>query len=655
MKIRSPLFILISVLFPYLCGAQGPGDKTLMMVAGKPVSAGEFIRMYKKSAEPGKPADIDAYLQQYITFKLKVADAVSEGIDTTKAFKTELNGYRTQLAQNYLTDTQAKEKLLQKTYQRSLTEINAWHILINCPEGAKPEDTLSAWQKASDIRERIIKGESFEQVARGTSDDPSVKINGGNLGYFTVFQMIMPFEDAAYSLKKGAVSEPVRTPYGYHIIKLADKRPARGKILVAHIMKAAPPGTGEKEAKQAEESINSIYNELQAGASFSQLAAKYSDHKESAASGGKLDWFGTGEIIPDFSEAAFSLTDTGKYTKPIRTLYGWHIIKLIGRRPPGSYEETKSYLESRINQSYLNSVSRKSFIDKLKKEYRFSINPPALKWFIENTDTMIIRGQAKYDRAKMPAGYLYSFANQHLTTKDFASYIEKRGSIIVTDDPGYFISQTIEAKVSDQIIKYEDSVLEKKYPDFRYLMNEFHDGILLFEISGRKVWNKVQEDSAGLRKFYESHKQDYLTRKGIEARVYTLNSLKDQKKLYSAYRKYTGKQDADKLLLQKFNRKTDSLLVITDRKWFSGDDPAIDKIQWIVGPQNLKINNLPAVVVIKRIIEPVPLPFEEVQGEMMTGYQESLEKEWLMQLKEKYPVKIDNQVYDEVKKMLQNE
>ena len=655
MKIRSSLLILISVLLPFICRAQDPGDKTLMIVAGKAVPAGEFIRMYKKSAEPGKPADIDIYLQQYITFKLKVADAVSQGIDTTKAFRTELNGYRTQLAQNYLTDTQTKEKLLQKTYQRSLTEINAWHILVNCPEGAKPEDTLSAWQKASDIRERIMKGESFEQVARGTSDDPSVKMNGGNLGYFTVFQMIMPFEDAAYSLKKGAVSEPVRIPYGYHIIKVADKRPAKGKILVAHIMKAAPPGTGEKEAKQAEESINSIYNELQAGASFSQLAAKYSDHKESAASGGRLDWFGTGEIIPDFSEAAFSLTDTGKFTRPVRTVYGWHIIKLIGRKPPGSFEETKSYLESRINQSYLNSLSKKSFVDKLKKEYKFSINQSASKWFIENTDTMIIRGLAKYDRTNMPSGNLYSFANQHLTTKDLASYIEKRGSIIATDDPEYLINQTIDAKVSDQIIKYENSVLEKKYPDFRYLMNEFHDGILLFEISGRKVWNKVQADSVGLRKYYESHKRDFLTRKGIEARVYTLNLPKDEKKLYSAYKKYSGKPDADKLLLEKFNRKNDSLLVITDRKWFSGDDPEIDKIQWTEGPQYLKISNFPAVFAIKRIIEPVPLPFEEVQGEMMTGYQEFLENEWLIQLKEKYPVKIDNQVYDEVKKRLQNE
>lgn len=199
MKIRLSLLILLLFLFAVAGKAQVLMNRTLMTVDVRPVQAGEFIRMYKKSAEPGKLSDIDTYLQQYTTFKLKVADAIRQGMDTTKAFRTELSGYRNQLAQNYLTDTKTKEKLLQKTYQRSLAEINAWHILVSCPEGAKPEDTLSAWKKASDIRVRIMNGEDFEQVARGSSDDPSVKINGGNLGYFTVFQMIMPFEDAAVS------------------------------------------------------------------------------------------------------------------------------------------------------------------------------------------------------------------------------------------------------------------------------------------------------------------------------------------------------------------------------------------------------------------------------------------------------------------------
>ena len=655
MKIRSSFLITLLYLSPVICQAQDLNTKILMTVEGSRIQAGEFIRMYKKSIEPGKTLDVDSYLQQFTLFKLKVADALNEGSDTTKAFRNELAGYRTQLAQNYLTDSQTRDKLLQKAYQRSLTEINAWHILVALAPEASPEDTLKAWQKASDIRERIIKGEPFESVARGTSDDISVKINGGNLGYFSVFQMILPFEDAAYSLKKGAISLPVRTPFGYHIIKVTDKRPARGRIKVAHIMKAVPPGTDEKQSRQTEEEINNIYKMLEGGASFSELAKKYSDHKESAAKGGELDWFGTGEVISDFSEAAFGIADTGRYTKPVRTLYGWHIIKLLDKKVPGSFEESKSFLESKINQSYLNSLSKKTFIEKLKKEYNFQINQDAFNWFVGNTDTLVIQGLKKYDRTTMPEGNLYSFANQAITTNEFANYIEKRGSMVNTKDSSEFIIRSIETRSSDHIIKYENSILEKKYPEFRYLMNEFHDGMLLFDISTKKVWNKVSNDSLGLRQYYEEHKNNWLSRRGIEAKIYTLKSPGGEELLASAFKKYSKKSDPDNRLSKKFNKKNDSLLVIIEGKWFKGDDPEIDKTEWIPGSHAFNRAGYPSIILIKKIMEPVPLKFDDVKGEAMTGYQEFLESEWIRQLNKKYSVKIDNLVFDEVKKKLKNE
>lgn len=655
MKVRSAQIIFMIFLLPAISKAQYLNDKILMNIAGENSEAGEFIRMYKKSIEPGKKLDIDNYLQQYIAFKLKVADAMKEGFDTTRAFRNELNGYRNQLAQSYLTDTQTKEKLLQKAYQRSLTEINAWHILVACSQGASPADSLEAWNKASDIRERIINGEPFEQVARGTSDDKSVMMNGGNLGYFTIFQMIMPFEDVAYNLKKGAISPPFRTPYGYHIIKIVDKRPSKGKIKVAHIMKTVPPGSAEKVLKEAETEINRIYKELQDGKSFGELAKKYSDHKESAGNGGELNWFGTGEMITDFSEAAFALKDTGSFSKPVRTNYGWHIIKLLDKKAPGSFEESRSFLESKINQSYLNSISKKSLVEKLKKEYNFRINQISYKWFIDNTDTLIIQGLARYKKESMPSGNLYTFANQRFTTREFASYIEKRKSMIVTDDPKDFIDRSIDTRLSDHIINYENSVLEKKYPDFRYLMNEFHDGILLFEISGRKVWNRVREDTVGLRQYYEEHKNNYLTQRGVNAKIYSLKSAGSENKLISAYKKYSRKPNTDKLLLEKFNKRGDTLLYIKEETWYKGDDQSIDKVQWVAGTVFNKENNTHSIIVIKKIMEPVPLPFEEVQSEIISGFQDSLENEWLIQLKEKYTVKINISVLEEVRKILTDE
>jgi len=655
MKIKSSLLISILFLLPAFCQAQDLNNKILLTVGGNQVQSGEFIRMYKKSREPEKKLDIDSYLQQYIVFKLKVADAIKQGYDTAKAFRSELGGYRNQLAQNYLTDNQAKEKLLRKAYERSLTEINAWHILIALPPEASPEDTLKAYQKASFIRDRIVLGEPFEQVARGTSDDQSVKVNGGNLGYFSVFQMIMPFEEVAYSLKKGSVSMPVRTPYGYHIIKVADKRPSKGKIKVAHIMKVAPPGTDESEVKKAEEEINNIYKMLQEGASFADLAKKYSDHKESAQKGGELNWFGAGEIVSDFSEAAFSITDTGKYTKPIRTIYGWHIIKLLDKKKPGSFEESRSFLESKINQSSLNSISKKSFVDKLKKEYKFTINQLAYNWFVKNTDTLIIQGLKKYEKDSIPAGNLYSFANQYLTTKEFANYIEKRGSMIVTKDSSIFIDRSIESRVTEDITEYENTMLEKKYPEFRYLMTEFHDGILLFEISGKKVWNKVTEDSLGIHKYYNDHKNNYLSKPGIDAKIYTLKSLIEEKSFVSVFKKYSQKPDLDSRLLKYYNKKNDTLLIIHEGKWFKGDDVDIDRLQWNKREQSFLRDSFPSIIIINKLIDPTPLKFDEVQGEIMTGYQEDLESEWIRQLKEKYNVKVDSVVLEDVKKKLNNE
>ena len=510
----KPILILILVLLPLSLGAQDLNDKVLLSIEGKDIHAGEFIRMYKKSNEPGVTLNLEDYLQQFIIFKLKVADALSEGIDTTKAFKTEFNGYRDQLAQNYLTDPSVKEKMLRDAYNRSLTEIKASHILISVAEKAAPDDTLKAFQKATEARERIVAGELFEDVARSVSEDPSAVMNGGNLGYFTVFQMITQFEDAAYNMKTGDVSTPVRTQYGYHIIKVTGMQAARGKVKIAHIMKAAPPGAGDQQIRIAETAINDILRQLNEGTSFSDLASRFSDHKESAKKGGEMNWFGTGEIISEFSDAAFALADTGNISTPFRSLYGWHIIKLLDRKPPSSFEESASVLESRLNFSKINSASKTSFVEKLKTEYDFSVNKKVLKWFLSNTDTLIAYGTGNFNRTKMVKGNIYSFADRILYAGEFADYIEANRSLVPFRNSEDFVNTLLENKIATHLTDYENSILENKYPDFRYLIREFYDGILLFDISGKKVWNRVNTDTTGLRLYYETHSNNYLSPDG---------------------------------------------------------------------------------------------------------------------------------------------
>lgn len=575
MKIRSLLVASAVLLFNLIqLQAQEPDSRILMSVAGKNIEEGEFIRMYRKSPDQGNRNNITAYLEQFIDFKLKVADAVTAGYDTTKAFRDELNGYREQLAKGFLTDTEIKEKYLRMAYERSLKEIRASHILISCRPDAAPADTLKAYQKAMEIRGKVLNGEQFEQIARAVSDDKSASVNGGSLGYFTVFQMVTPFEDAAYSLSPGEISEPVRTAFGYHIIRVNDIRPSRGKVKVAHIMKAAPPGSDEKRVQKAREEIDSLYLLLKKGESFRELASRFSDHRESAPRGGELDWFGTGEIISSFSEAAFSIKDTGEYTAPVRSVYGFHIIKLIDKKPPLSFDESRTHLESKINQSYIASLGKKTFISKLKKEYGFRVNGSVQKWFAGHTDTLIMYGKGKYIPGKIPAGDIYSFADQHFKAKDFAVLLEKKALLFASGDPGKFIDTAIESISDDQIMNYENSVLEKKYPDFRYLMNEFHDGILLFDISSEKIWNKMQQDSAGLMDYYNNHRNDF--------------------------------------------RRVSSV---------SGDDTT----------------------------KAVSVPFREIQGDVISAYQDWLMNEWVKQLRKKYTVKVNESVLEEVKKRLSDE
>jgi peptidyl-prolyl cis-trans isomerase SurA len=655
MKTRSILPFVLYILSYSFGFAQKPDEKILMTVAGRGVEAGEFIRMYNKSLDPAYKTDLNDYLEQFIAFKLKVADAIEQGYDTTKAYKEELDGYRNQLAQSYLTDPDIKEKLLRKAYQRSLSEVNASHILISCPPDASPEDSLKAYKKAIDIRERIVRGEPFEQVAKATSDDKSVLINGGNLGYFSVFQMITPFEEAAYTLKPGTVSMPVRTPYGYHVIKVSDVRPSKGKIRVAHIMKSAPPGSDDQTVRKAEREIGNIYTRLKNGEPFRKLASENSDHKESAVNGGEMNWFGAGEIISDFAEAAFSLKDTGEYTKPVRSVYGFHIIKLLDKKAPGSYEESRSFLESKLNQSNLISLGKKSFIERLKKEYNFRINPAVREWFYKNTDTLIIQGISKYNPRNIPSGNIYTFASKNLSAKEFAAYLEKRGNMVITKNPEYYIETSLESIASDEIMKFENSVLERKYPDFRYLMNEFHDGILLFDISSKKVWNRAQEDTAGLQNYYEAHKKEYLSKRSIDAKIYTLREPEGAKRLMSAYRKFSRKSGTDNRLMAKFNLKGDTLLSITETILTTGEDADIDRIDWTRGLHSITKNGYPTLVNILKVNEPVPLPLNDVQADMISGYQDWLTEEWIKQLKKKYTVKIEKEVFDEVKKRIGNE
>jgi len=364
-------------------------DATVLTVDGQSVSRGEFEAIYKKNnkdADVNKEA-LDEYMELFINYKLKVREAESLGMDTIKKFQTELAGYRTQLARPYLIDRELNESLLREAYERRKQEVRASHILIQIPGDQTAVDTTEAWKKVMQIRERVVsKGEDFAAVAKAESDDPSAKSNGGDLGYFTALQMVYPFENMAFGTATGEVSNPVRTRFGYHLLKVVDKRPAQGEIKAAHIMVRSVETDSEDRKADATKRINEVYALIQAGKDdFGDLALKFSEDPGSSANGGELPQFGTGKMVSEFEKAAFALKNDGDVSKPFRTEYGWHIVKRISYKPVAPFDEIKAELKTKIAKDTRADITKKSFINKLKKEYGYEA-------YVKNREKLVKKG-----------------------------------------------------------------------------------------------------------------------------------------------------------------------------------------------------------------------------------------------------------------------
>ncbi|RLD70243.1 MAG: peptidylprolyl isomerase, partial [Bacteroidetes bacterium] len=504
MKKSLLLIVLAAILATGLLGQESP---VLMTIGNEQVSLEEFERIYRKNNNEASlnRQNPEEYLELFVNFKVKVKEAEALGMDTTTKFINELEGYRKQLAKPYLVDEEAKEAMMKEAYEWSKYDILASHILIRLPANPSPEDTLAAYDKIMEIRSRIQRGEAFDVVARATSEDASVHQNGGNLNYFTVFSMVYPFEKVAFNTKVGLLSMPFQTSYGYHILKLVDKRPARGSIKVAHIFIRTPSGISEDQKKEAYGKVQMVYDSLQIGADFGALATHHSDDRSSAISGGEIPWFGTGRMIPDFEDACFDLEKKGDYSKPFKSFYGWHIVKLIDKKEIGSYEEMKPELQQKIDRSDRSTARSANFISKLKTEYHFSENREALQAIYQAADSTLRLGTWKAGSLKNLNSILMKIGEQEVLTGRFASYVEEKQYHGKARDPRVWVDQLYNSFSDELVIAYEEERLSEKYPEFKYIYQEYHDGILLFDIMDQKVWSMAITDTAGLETFYKEH------------------------------------------------------------------------------------------------------------------------------------------------------
>lgn len=640
------LFLLtLLTLFSFLIFAQD-GKETLFTVNNEAITVAEFEKVFQKnnySKKKPTKADIDEYLELYIKFKLKVKEAYAEGLDTNKKFVNELATYRKQLAQPYLTDKAASERLLQEAYERSKKEIRASHILIRISENASPKDTAKAYDQIIRIRNRIVAGEDFGSIASEVSQDPSAKENKGDLGYFSVLRMIYPFENVAFNTPIGNVSMPFRTQFGYHILKTIDERPAQGEIQVAHIMVVSREDQSEEEQNAAKTKIDEIYTKLmEKPDDFENLAKQYSEDPATAKNGGTLPFFGSGRMVPEFEEVAFKLKNDGDIAKPVKTRYGWHIMKRIQKKAIPDFEASKNDLKIRIERDGRSFMKRNSLIEKLKKEYKVQTFNEAKNSLITAVDSTFMQGKWAAEKFPNNSGQVLKIENKYFTQLDFASYIQANQSGRAEGDKTVILNKMFERFVNDKVIDYEDKKLESKYPEFRDLMKEYREGILLFELTDQKVWSKAVKDTTGLQNFYKKNQKKYLWPQRLDAEIFTCDnqSVANQVKKYVKKKKFTNEE-----IIEKINAKSTLNLKITPGKFAKGDNDAIDKIAWKKGvSKNISLNKSVVFVNVKKVLSPEPKELDEVRGLVTSDYQNFLEKDWIQGLKDKYKVQVNDSV-----------
>ena len=645
---KSPVIKLVALLALSVSAFGQTTDPVLMTINNKPVLKSEFEYIYNKNNSNNSldKKTLDEYVDLFINFKLKVEEAKTQGIDTTKSFITELAGYRSQLTKPYLTDSKVDDALLHEAYDRSKEDVDVSHILIRIPQNATPVDTLKAFNEINAIWKRVQK-EDFAKVAKEVSQDQSADQNSGHIGWISAFRTVYPFESMAYNTPVGSISKPVRTAFGYHILKIHARRNSLGEILVQHIMIFTSKGE-EAQNKKAKVTIDSIYQRVLAGDDFGTLAKNLSQDKGSSVKNGELPWFGTGRMVPEFETAAFALKNVGDVSQPVQSAYGWHIIKLMDKKGLAAFDELKADLERKVKHDERANRGQHAFLTKSRIAYNYQEYPTSIQEFSKLlskrtlADSTFIAEAAKLNKP------LFIFAGKNFTQADFAKYLKKNNTT-EKSIPSEIIDEKIDAFADSELLSFEDSQLEKKYDDFRFLMQEYHDGILLFEVSNREVWEKASKDTPGLAKYFDEHKSDYTWEKPhYKGRIVF---CKDNATLAAA-KSIVKKANIDSIDKYLRTRLNDSIQYVKIEKglYVQGDNKAIDDQIFKSKEKYVPTKEYPFFFVTGKLLKNKPEDYSDVRGLVTADYQEFLEREWIKALRAKYPVNVDQNVLKTVKK-----
>ena len=635
--------IVLFSLFILPTSAQKKND-IIVNIGGHPITIQEFEANYRKNntnvqEEKDKKTPAE-YLDLYVNFKLKVLEAQNLGYDTIQSFVNELKGYRQELAKPYLTNVTFNDEMVQTAYHRTQYERKASHLLIRVNPEASPSDTLIAWNKINDLRNQILAGADFSEMAAKYSEDPSAVQNKGLLGYFSAFQMVYPFENMAYRTPVGKVSDIVLTQFGYHLIKVLDERITPGEIKVAHIMKMFPQQASDQTINNLKLKADSIWQLATSGADFGELAKQYSDDKQSAVQGGTMNWFTPSNMVPSFADAAFALKNNGDISPVIRTPYGWHIIKRLELRTTPSFEKLRPELETKIKQNpAISKYSDEAFDKQLREEYQLKIdeaNFSKLKETINDNDWAGKVTTLKNDQ-------LFQFANQSFSTGDFIEFLKTQKYSPEAKDPESGLKAMLNKLINQKILEFENTQLEKKHPDFARVYQEYHDGILLFNISKDKIWDVASNDSTKLQSYFDQTTKRYFWDDRFKGWIIESKNAEIRAKAETLL----DEKDIEKEeLTNLFNTKTENNIQITEVAAEKGENPIVDYFIWN-GSKPAGFNET-TTFVHGKIVQNEPKTLKDAWGLYSSDFQEQIEKEWIDSLKKKYPIVINNKVLKKI-------
>ncbi len=644
--------LLLLIFSLYFISAKA---QTIFTYGSTPVSKDEFLRVYQKNNHTitYDEKSVREYLELYENFKLKVKAAEVLGMDTLEGFKQELEGYRKQLAQPYLTSKKVTDLLVKEAYDRMLFEIKASHILINCGPNDMPKDTLAAYKKAMDIRDKVMKGVlSFDSAAYNFSDDPSATRNLGNLGFFTAFNMIYSFESGAYNTAIGDISAPIRTQFGYHLIKVTDRRAARGEVKIAHIMVNISDPNREKiiaetDTTSSRSKIFALYERLKKGEKWDDLCKQFSEDFYTNQNGGLLNWISSTSRYPEEIKAAsFSLKNDNDISEPIKSEFGWHIVKRLEIKAASSFEEMREGLMQKIQRDGRSDINKTVVIDSIKIANQFKEVDAAFADFLKLVDSTLLNGLWKIDSAvlrKLKGKTMFSLGTQKLTQYDFANYImsyqtpQKKTSIQAITSGMY------KDFLSNAVYEYAERNLAETNQAFKYIYKEYRDGILLFDLTDKMVWSKAVSDTVGLQKFYEAHAHEHIWKERIEVTKY---DCADKQLCKRAYKMVSKGIETDSIL-DALNKTNALNITIKKGKYERGENASIDSLKWVKGSQKISDTRF---AIVHQVMPSQTKLLSEARGTFTSEYQNYLEKQWIMELREKYPIVVDEEVVKSILK-----